>query len=97
MTANILATVVSRVDACGESEISNLDAHTLAEKQIAQLEIAVNDALFVHVLRRVDDLLEIVARLGLGEFLARLDEFHHRLCGEFRQTVAIRHKTKSTL
>ena len=64
------------LDGRGQAEVSDLDLHFIVEKQIAQFEIAMNDALVVHVDARLDDLLDEVARFGLGHRLPSSTQFH---------------------
>lgn len=47
-----------------QPEIANLDIHPLVKEEVAQLQVTVHDAAFVHVLTRADDLHSVI--LGLG-------------------------------
>ena len=57
----------------GESEVAHLDLHVGVEEDVAELEVAVDDAVAVHVLDCGDELQHEVARLLGGEPLALLD------------------------
>ena len=51
---------------CGcESEVAYLHVQVLVQKQVAKLQVAVNDLAPVHVLGTVDDLLQVVQGDGL--------------------------------
>lgn len=61
------------------SILTNLDLHVLVEEEVAQLEIAVDDAVVVEVLAALDGLAHKVARLGFRHGLATLVQLEQRL------------------
>lgn len=65
----------------GESEVANLNFHVSAEKDVAKFEVAMYDAVGVHVLNSGNDLDHEVAGFLGGEPLPALDHFAERLAG----------------
>lgn len=59
--------------------LTNLDLHILVEEEVAQLEIAVDDAVVVEVLAALDGLAHEVARLRLRHCLTALVQLQQRL------------------
>lgn len=60
----------------GESEVTDLDVHFVVEHHVAQLEIAVDDVVCVHVVAGADCLEHDVLCFSDGEALALLGEIH---------------------
>ena len=52
-----------------QAEVSDLDDHVL-EKDVVELQVAVDHELAVHVLHAIQDLIQIVARLDLCQTLS---------------------------
>ena len=59
--------LVGYVELGGEAEVGYLDVHVLGEQEVGEREVAVQYAVRVQVEYAVDDLVHVVARLGLVE------------------------------
>ena len=57
-----------------QAKVTDLQAHSLSEEQITELEVTVNDLARVDVFLRLDELVNVVSRLDLVESLATADE-----------------------
>ena len=62
-----------------QAKVANLYLHVLVQEEVAQLQVAVNDRVVVHVLDPREDLHHVVARLGLQVGSAALDNVVHIL------------------
>ena len=56
-----------------QTEVTSLDLHLLSEKQVAELEVPVDDPMLVHILDRLQDLLAVALDLELRETLTPLN------------------------
>ena len=78
-TADGLALLVGTGQTGGQTKVSHLDVEVLVQKEIAQLEVAMDDVDAVHVPNGVKELLHVVLDLRLCESLPSLDHFVHGL------------------
>ena len=76
---NARLAVAVKLDDGRQPEIANFDVSRAAQKYIAELEVAVNDILLVHVLDRIKRLLHVEARLALGDPLPLFYNVENRL------------------
>lgn len=60
---------------------TDLHLHVVAEEEVAQLEVPVNDAVAVQVLAAQDGLAQVVPHLGLAQRLPPLVQLQQRLQG----------------
>ena len=74
--ADRLLALAGDLDERGEPEVADLDVHVLVEEDVAELEVAVDDLVRVHVLARADELHHEEARLGLGEAAPAAEHVH---------------------
>lgn len=82
--------LVTELEFGGKPEVSNFEIHVVVEEDVAHLEVAVDDAVAVHVLEGGDDLVHVVAGLLDGELLALLDHLAEGLVGaEFEDDVDV--------
>lgn len=70
--------VLARKKQRGESKVTDLGVHILVEKNVSDLEVAVNDTLGVHVLDSAGNLDTVKAHLGLCQAFTPLDHVHQR-------------------
>jgi hypothetical protein len=77
--ADGFAALVGVAQRGGQTKVTNLDAHVAVDKQVAQLQIAVNNEVSVQVLQRLHYLSEIVASLWFGQLLSPFNQLRHRL------------------
>jgi len=54
----------------GQSEVSQLELHAVAEEEVAQLEVSVDDLVAVELLKTADDLEDLALHLHLGQAFA---------------------------
>ena len=76
---NSLLALAVKCDGGGETKVANLHVHAWSEKQVAELEVAVDDFSAMHVLCSKHNLHEVIARLCLCEGAPALMQLHHRL------------------
>lgn len=74
--AQSLFPLALKVNSGRQTEIANLELHVVVQKQVAQLQVSVNDFVVVQVLAREHYLPHEVARLGLRDRFAPLVHFH---------------------
>ena len=65
----------------GKSKIANFRVHLGIEKDVAHLQITVDDTFAVHVLNRTSDLDRVETDLGLGETFPSLHHIHQGTIG----------------
>lgn len=65
----------------GVPALTDLHLHVVAEEEVAQLEVAVDDAVAVQVLAAQDGLPQVVPHLGLAQRLPPLVQLQQRLRG----------------
>ena len=63
----------------GQAKVADLELHVVVEEEVAQLQVAVDDALPVQVLHAQQQLAHEVARLRLRDRLAPLVQLHQTL------------------
>ena len=68
--------VLARQEQSSQAKIANLDIHVLVEEDVAHLQVAVDDALHVHVLDGAGNLDRVESHLGFRHTLAPLDHVH---------------------
>lgn len=69
------------------SPLTDLHLHVIVQKQVAQLEVAMDDAVAMQVLAAQDDLPQVVAGLGLRQGFPTLVQLQQGL-GERRTARA---------
>lgn len=67
------------VDPRGQAEVPDLHDHVLCEKHVAQLQVAMNDLLLVHVGYSLGQLAHVVAYLRLSQRPAVFQYVHEAL------------------
>lgn len=74
----------------GETEVAKFDFHAVADEQVAELEISVDDSICVEVLECLDDLNGVAKGFEFGDALATLDELVEGLMrAEFEENVDV--------
>ena len=71
-TANRAFFLAIEVEFGGETEIAQLDLHLVVEEEIAEFEIAMDDAMRVQILQRVNDLHRVALHFQLVQTLSSL-------------------------
>lgn len=66
MSVSSLLAFTGKLDERSQAEISDSEVHVVVEHEVAELEIAMNDRIAVHVVARSDELSEVVTRFGFG-------------------------------
>jgi hypothetical protein len=78
------------LDECCEAKIADLDVHVCVEEEVAELEIAVDDLVGVHIVAGADELNHEEAGFGLGEAAAAAEHVHEGSTGtEFEGHVDV--------
>jgi len=80
----LLFALAFKVNTCGKTEIADLQLHVVIQKQIAQLQISVDDFVVVQILTSQNNLTHEITGFRLSDGLSSLVHFHERL---FKQTV----------
>ena len=62
-----------------QSEISNLESHSLCEEQVSQLQVSVNHFVLVDVLHRLYQLVNVKSSFYLVQSLSTLNQIGKRL------------------
>jgi hypothetical protein len=71
--------LIARAQLRREAEVAHADLKVPRQKEVAELEVAVDDKVRVQVAHGVEQLQRKVGRLGLGELLAPLHKLHEGL------------------
>lgn len=66
----------------GEPEIADLDLESVAEEEVAEFEVAVDDPVRMDMLDGVYNLAHVVLDLDFGEHLPAFEQLAQRLSGE---------------
>ena len=74
--ANGLLSLPRVLNECREAKVANLDVHVPVEEQIAELEVAMDDLVCVHVVAGTDELDQEKAGLWLGEAATAAKHVH---------------------
>ena len=91
--AHRLLALVRLVQLRRETQVAHLHLQVLVEEDVAQFEIAVDDAALVEVAHRVDDLQQKVLYLRLGEALPDAKQMRQRLPRQSRDGTRPRSST----
>lgn len=71
-----------------EAKVANLSIHPRVEKDVAHLQVTVDDSFTVHVFDSTRNLDGVEAHFGFGETFSPLDHIHERAVGtEFKDEV----------
>jgi hypothetical protein len=62
-----------------QAKIADLDLHVMAQKNIAELQVTMDDLVVVHERARFHDLPHVVSHLWFCQSFAPLDHFHEGL------------------
>ena len=63
---------------CSEAKIANFDVHLMVEKEVAKLEVTVDDLIGMHVMARSEELNHEVSRLGFRKATSPSKHVHKR-------------------
>lgn len=75
-STNRLLPLTRILDQRCESKVSHLDIHVAVKEEIAELQIAVDHLVLVHVVTGTNQLDHEEARFGLGEFASAAEHVH---------------------
>lgn len=75
--------LAGELDQGGEAKVAHAEVHVGVEHEVAQLEVAVNDRVGVHVVAGADELRQVEARFGFRVALADAEEVEEGLGGSW--------------
>lgn len=85
-----LFTLAWLFDQCGQAKVAHFDVHVPVEKEIAELEVSVDDLVGVHIVASPDDLDEEKTCFGFGVSFSTTEHVHHAACfAEFEGHVHV--------
>lgn len=79
MVRRLLFPVTLVQDDGRQAKVADLDLHVVAQKDIAELQVAMDDLVVVHESTRFHDLPHVVSHLWFCQSFASLDQLHEGL------------------